>query len=205
MYACISWTISFPYNKQSSCHCYRYSIDWQCHLLCFYWLTYTSKPSYSLAQSLLLSWTTLWRSDICCSNCGCVLTIFAFCSGATTVYGILTFHSVNSALTSWFASLIDVDVTVVYKRPWGSGKQSSWPLAIFQPTFTIWLNKSNLLGQIYCTFPMEKPLIVYWNAPAFKECPTNFKLFRALGKLLSCMAYINSACHTVVAIEHPCC
>ena len=114
--------ISFPYNNQSSCHCYRYSIDWQCHLLCFYWLTYTSKPSYSLAQSLLLSWTTLWRSDICCSNCGCVLTIFAFCSGATTVYGILTFHSVNSALTSWFASLIDVDVTVVYKRPWGSGK-----------------------------------------------------------------------------------
>ena len=58
---------------------------------------------------------------------------------------------------------------------------SSRPLAIFQSIFTIWPSKSNLLGQIYCTFPMGKPLIVYRNVPAFKEWPTNFKLlFQAL-------------------------
>ena len=55
------------------------------------------------------------------------------------------------------------------------------PLAIFRPICPIWLRKSDLLGQIYCTFPMENPLIVYSNVPAFKEWLTNFKLlFQAL-------------------------
>ena len=62
------------------------------------------------------------------------------------------------------------------------GKQSlnsSWPLAIFWPIFPIWLNKSTLLGQIYCTFPMRKPLIVYCNVPAFKECwPISYHYFK---------------------------
>ena len=48
---------------------------------------------------------------------------------------------------------------------------SSQPLAIFWPIFPIWPSKSNLLGQIYCTFPMGKPLIVYSNVLAFKEWP----------------------------------
>ena len=42
-------------------------------------------------------------------------------------------------------------------RAWNSSR----PLAIFRPIFSIWPSKSNLLGQIYCTFPMGKPLIVY--------------------------------------------
>ena len=50
---------------------------------------------------------------------------------------------------------------------------NSQPLAIFLPLFTIWPSKSNLLGQIYCTFPMEKPLIIYSNIPAFKEWLTS--------------------------------
>ena len=59
-------------------------------------------------------------------------------------------------------------------RAWNS----SWPLAIFWPIFPIWLIKFNLLGQIYCTFPMGKPLTVYCKVPAFKEWPSNcyFKL-----------------------------
>ena len=35
---------------------------------------------------------------------------------------------------------------------------NSQPLAIFHE---IWLSKSNLLGQIYLTFSIEKPIIVY--------------------------------------------
>ena len=43
------------------------------------------------------------------------------------------------------------------------------------------LAKSDLLGQIYCTFPMGKPLTIYCNVSAFKEWLTNFKLlFQAL-------------------------
>ena len=57
-------------------------------------------------------------------------------------------------------------------RSWNSGR----PLAIFRPICPIWPSKSSLLGQIYCTIPMGKPLIVYCNIPAFKECLTNFKL-----------------------------
>ena len=49
-------------------------------------------------------------------------------------------------------------------------------VTIFRPIFPIWLSKSNLLGQIHCTFLMEKPLIVYYNVPAYKEWLTNFKL-----------------------------
>ena len=62
-------------------------------------------------------------------------------------------------------------------RAWNT----SQPLAIFWPICSIWLNKSDLLGHIYCTFPKGKPLIIYCNVPAFKEQPTNFKLlFQAL-------------------------
>ena len=53
-----------------------------------------------------------------------------------------------------------------------------WPFSIFQPIFTIWPSKFNLLSQIYCTFSMGKPLIVYSNVPAFKKWSTcYFKLF----------------------------
>ena len=45
----------------------------------------------------------------------------------------------------------------------------SRPLAIFWPIFPIWPSKSNLLGQIYCTFPMGKPLIAYCNVPALRN------------------------------------
>ena len=56
---------------------------------------------------------------------------------------------------------------------------SHWPFSDqFSP---IRPSKSTLLGHLYCTFPMEKPLIIYSNVPAFKEWPTNFKLlFQAL-------------------------
>ena len=46
-----------------------------------------------------------------------------------------------------------------------------------------------LLGQIYCTFPMEKPLIVYSNVPAFKEWSTNFKLFQVLHVIMVTCIY----------------
>ena len=39
----------------------------------------------------------------------------------------------------------------------------SQPSAIFQPFSGIWPSKSNLLGQIYYTFSMGKPMIVYKN------------------------------------------
>ena len=71
---------------------------------------------------------------------------------------------------TWFNELINTNIH--YSRAWNN----SQPLAIFQPIFTIWPSKSNLLGQIYCTIPMGKPLIVYRNVPAIKEWPTNFKL-----------------------------
>ena len=62
-------------------------------------------------------------------------------------------------------------------RAWNS----SWPLAIFRPICPIWLSKSDLLRQMYCTFPMGKRLIIYFSVPAFKEWLTNFKLlFQAL-------------------------
>ena len=79
------------------------------------------------------------------------------------------------------------------RKPWIIAPCRAWnssrPLAIFRPIFPIWPSKSNLLGHIYCTFPMEKSLIVYRNVPAFKEWPTIFKfLFQALpcSQPLSC-------------------
>ena len=89
----------------------------------------------------------------------------------TLVYGInraMCFGPIGSRVDK---------VSLYHNRAWNNSQL----LTIFQPIFTIWLSKSNLLGQIYCTFPMGKPLIVYSNAPAFKEWPTNFKLlFQAL-------------------------
>ena len=40
-------------------------------------------------------------------------------------------------------------------------RNNSRPSAIFRPFLGIWLSKSNLLGQIYYTFSMGKPIIVY--------------------------------------------
>ena len=53
---------------------------------------------------------------------------------------------------------------------------SSQPLAIFWPTFTIWLSKSKFTrpNLLYISNG-EKSLIVYNNVPAFKGSPTNFK------------------------------
>ena len=72
-----------------------------------------------------------------------------------------------------------LEIQIIFQicRAWNS----SQPLAIFRPIIPIWPSKSNLLGHIYCIFPMGTPLIVYSNVPAFKEWPTNFKLlFQAL-------------------------
>ena len=72
--------------------------------------------------------------------------------------------------------IVIMDIKIM-GRAWNSSR----PLAIFRTIFPIWPSKSNLVGHIYCIFPMEKPLIVFSNVPAFKEWPTNFKLlFQAL-------------------------
>ena len=52
-----------------------------------------------------------------------------------------------------------------------------------------------MLGHVYCTFPMGKPLIIYCNALAFKEWPTNFKLlFQALLSMIehACTASVTT-------------
>ena len=64
-------------------------------------------------------------------------------------------------------------------RAWNNSR----PLAIFRLIFTIRPSKSNLIGHIYCTLPMGKPLLVYTNVTAFKKWPTNFKL---LLQVLAC-------------------
>ena len=108
----------------------------------------------------------------------------------------LWFHQLWSHLTNvntvWFYCYYYETVHFItvsyanYSRTWqddmvGRAWNSSRPLAIFRPICPIWPSKSDLLGHIYCTFPMEKPLIIYCNVPAFKEWPTNFKLlFQAL-------------------------
>ena len=71
------------------------------------------------------------------------------------------FHYINLIFTS---------------RTWNSSRL----LAIFWLICPIWPGKSNLLGQIYCTFPMGNQR-VHCNVPALKEWPTYFKLlFQAL-------------------------
>ena len=40
---------------------------------------------------------------------------------------------------------------------------------IFQPTLAYDRTNSNLVGQIYCTFPMGKPMIVYNNVPTLNK------------------------------------
>ena len=40
---------------------------------------------------------------------------------------------------------------------------------IFQPTSAYDRANSNLVGQIYCTFPMGKPMIVYNNVPTLNK------------------------------------
>ena len=46
-------------------------------------------------------------------------------------------------------------------------RNNSQPYCIghFQPILPFWPSKVSLLGQIYCTFPMEKPLVVCNNVP----------------------------------------
>ena len=84
----------------------------------------------------------------------------------------------------------------IWLRAWNS----SWPLAIFRPIFPIWPSKSYSLGHIYCTFPMEKPLIVYSNVPTFKEWPTKFKsLFQTLLTLSTLPALVLSCDQTFPA------
>ena len=34
---------------------------------------------------------------------------------------------------------------------------------------------SNLVGQIYCTFPMGKPMILCNDVPSFNDWPANFQ------------------------------
>ena len=46
---------------------------------------------------------------------------------------------------------------------------------IFRPTLAYDRAKSNLVGQIYCTFPMGKPMIVYNNVTILNKWPTNFQ------------------------------
>ena len=66
-----------------------------------------------------------------------------------------------------------------YARAWNNSR----PSAIFRPFSGIWLSKSNLLGQIYYAFSMEKSIIVYKmflllvngrpiSNPYFKLCTT---------------------------------
>ena len=40
---------------------------------------------------------------------------------------------------------------------------------IFRPTLAYNRAKSNLVGQIYCTFPMRKPMIFYNNVPTLND------------------------------------
>ena len=48
-----------------------------------------------------------------------------------------------------------------YSRAWNNSR----PSAIFRSFSGIWPSKSNLLGQIYYTFSMGNPVIVYKNVP----------------------------------------
>ena len=97
-------------------------------------------------------------------------------------------YSLNNPLVPLFTALLlavymAMDNNNNHLHTQTKAQSLKWQSAIghFPTNFIIWQSKSNLLGHIYCTFPMDKPLIVYSNVPAFKEWPTNFKLlFQAL-------------------------
>ena len=105
------------------------------------------------------------------------------------------YNNVNILINGWPTSPSITYNVYNINRAWNS----SQPLANFWPFFTIWLSKFNVLGQIYCTFLTGKPLIVYSNAPAFKEWPTNFKLlFQALHNIAMCNKSIFTLSHIVL-------
>ena len=59
----------------------------------------------------------------------------------------------------------------VYKKTLGvlcRAQNNGLSQAIFRPTSTYDRANSNLVGQIYCTFTMGKPMIVCNNVPALK-------------------------------------
>ena len=74
----------------------------------------------------------------------------------------------------------------VIPRAWNNSR----PLAIFRPICPIWPSKSNLLGQIYCTFPM----VNHWesNVPALKNgrpiSNCYFKLWIPISKICTSMS-----------------
>ena len=73
-------------------------------------------------------------------------------------------------------------------------------MAIFWPIFPIWPSKSDLLGQIYCTFPMGKLLIVYCNVPALRNGQPISNCYFKL-----CMhTYTNRKCfiNTCIEVQH---
>ena len=51
----------------------------------------------------------------------------------------------------------------------GRAQNNGLSQVIFQPTLVYDQAKSNLVGQIYCTFPMGKSMIIYNNAPILNE------------------------------------
>ena len=98
-------------------------------------------------------------------------------SRSAPVFGGSFIHKSSSRAFSYKVVPRNFNATVVFNNFIACqsllciSRENSWPLAIFRPIFPIWLSKSNLLGQIYCTFPIEKLFIVYSNFPTFKEWP----------------------------------
>jgi len=56
--------------------------------------------------------------------------------------------------------------------------QISQPLAIFWPVLALGQAKFDSIGQLYCTFLMRKPMIVYNNnVSTFNKWPMNSNLY----------------------------
>ena len=101
-----------------------------------YWLTHTSKPSSTLARYFPLSWAILWKNDEWHLSFHFRLRTFQplpfvlvlqprlqpYSYGARASARAFPQFSVNSALTSLFASSIGLEGTVSLKGPSGSGK-----------------------------------------------------------------------------------
>ena len=91
----------------------------------------------------------------------------------------------SSKLMSWMCSFAcwNFSLYLCYFIP--SGLEITfghWPFSDQFYSFG-WVNPFSLLDQIYCTFLMGKPLLVYSNVTACKKWLTNFKL---LFQVLAC-------------------
>ena len=128
-----------------------------------------------LSNNSLTSWISIKFVSAISHVCSIGQTIFSLKQTLERKFYTAGWYIASITWTpfKWFTEnfrCIDYSILIHIYRAWNSSR----PLGIFQPISGFGWTKSDMLGQVCCTFPMGKPFIVYDNVPTFNEWPTGF-------------------------------